>query len=193
MPIQAQNNVFYQSITQKVDYIKTNENTKNILFYIDSTLKEDYIRVLNIDTTKQVAKMFNDTLILLNDMCKSKGHCPIINIYLRNIPKGIDVGKNSNVVLSVLRTTSVENFIINADRNSTLSFCSVYDCVFDSLVINQQSKSDIYFSLLAIDKSLYLKTSNSVFQANDSKIKDDIQQTILSYKSKIKIKGYTVK
>lgn len=189
---QAQEKTFYQSITQKVNYIKTNKNAQNIFFYIDSTLEEDYIKVLNIEKTRQVAKMVDDTLILLENVCENKDLYPIINVYLRNFPKEIDVEKNSNVVLSVLRKISIDEFIINADRNSSLSFCAVYDCVFDSLIINQKSKSDIYFSKLAINKSFYLKADNAVFQANDSEIKDNIRQTILSYKSLIKIKGYTL-
>lgn len=191
--IQAQEKVFYQSITQKVNYIKTNENTSTLFFYIDTTFKEDYIKVSNIENTQQVAKIVNDTLILLNEVCKNKKQCPIININLRYLPQEIDVGKNSNVVFSVLKNISTERFFINVDKNSALSFCAIYDCAFDSLIVNQQNKSDIYFSNLKINKFFYLKTDNAIFQANETHIKNDIVQTILSNKSNIKLKGFKVK
>ncbi len=188
----SQQQVFYQSIAKEINYIKTNENVDVLFVYIDTESKENAIKLLNAENFHQVATVVDDTLVLLNSSCKDKNNPPITNVCLNTMPKGIDVGKNSNVVIVTQRPLSTSSFFINADDSSSLSFSCISDCVFDSLQINQHKGSNIYFSKLAINKSLYLKTDNSVFKANDSEIKDNIRQKILSHKSQIKIKGYTL-
>ncbi|MBR1775389.1 MAG: hypothetical protein IJ759_07710 [Bacteroidales bacterium] len=191
LPVYAQKTDFSQNIMRSVGYIQVDNGVKNVFIYIDTAYSENRIRVHNMQMTQNFAKMKNDTIIISKPNNQTSQKQPLVSVYLNHIPKGIDIFADGECIFTVLNKINTNEFSINAKENAKISFCVVDEWIFNSLSVNQESNSDIYFSKLSVNKNLFLKTADATFQANEENIKDGIKSTILSHNSSIKIKGFT--